>query len=661
MINLYYTPSSGSVSSSLYIYSDSTIITPSIYNNVILEITASGYDTSGSYSGTVGTLRVYIKSGSIEYASFPIEETNIFYSSPFISNTINTDPYPSTSASFNVNYSFYPSPFITSSNEVFIITGSSLLSGSSTNIALSQSYNAGTVGLLQGDIYTVILSGSGQFYNSSISIINTSTSTTASYVTGSNSYISASFSSSNYYNYSIEATTNRTSNIKLTFASIADIPVSPTESLGGWNTYLNVYADSIINSGSTVYLLGGNLSTITSLAVSSSKVTDFNSYGLNSLTNLYIARPTEPTGSLRSFPSLDGVSNIVTLNLSYNGITGSIPTSYSSSYYLQEFSCSRNKISGSIQSIVTTFSPTQSSQLIPIPLTININHNNITGSIPPLSSSRVTYLDCSYNKLSGSISSLSGSYGLQYLNCGGNALTGSIPTLSNAISLQYFDCSSNKLSGSIPELSSSYTLQTFNCSTNYLTGSLPIFTTSSYNLTYFNCEDNRISGSIPNLSSSYIQTFNCSINKLTGSIDISGSSTLTYFECGTNQLSGSINSLEGCTNLTYFSYGSNHITGDIPRLTNAPVLEEFWCASNGGVQDYIYITDILPSTLLQFQAYDSGIFKPSAIDGILYGLDAAGGVSGSVNLSGPSNASPTATGYSYSSSLASKAWTVLVN
>lgn len=704
MINLYYTFPSGSVSSSLYIYSDSTVITPSSYTDVTLEITASGYETSGSYSATVGTLRAYIKSGSIIYASFPLEETNIYYTQPSPSPL---PPLPDVIPSFNVNYSFYPTPLITSSSDIFIITGSSLLSGSSTNIILSQSYTAGTIALVQGNTYTVILSGSGQFYNSSISIINTSTSTTSSYVTGSNSYISASFSSSNSENYNIETITNRASNIKLTFASTGDIPVSPTESLGGWNTYLNVYADSLINSGSSVYLLGGNLSFITSLAISSSKLIDFNSYGLNNLTSLYIARPTEPTGSLTSFPSLSGVPNIVTLNLSSNNITGSVPSSYSSSYYLQEFSCSFNKISGSIQNILNLFT-SQSILSFPPSVTVNISNNNITGSIPPLSSSRVTYLDCSFNQLSGSISSLSGSYGLQYFNCSGNALISNIPTLSNAISLNYFNCSNNKLSGSIPEISSSYNLQTFNCGTNYLTGSLPKFTTSSYNLTsfncsnnqlsgsipnlespllesfdcntnylvniipsltsskyltYFDCSNNRLSGSIPNPSSSIIQTFNCYSNYLTGSIDISNSSTLVTFNCSNNQLSGSINSLEGCVSLSYFDCQNNYLlNGSIPALYNTPVLEQAYFRNNK-FNTYISASGtgyILP-TSLYFLDVRNNLLPKESIDGILIDFDEAGGTNGFLLLDGTGNSGPGASGILAAESLTYKGWTVYTN
>lgn len=644
MYNIYFISASVSASSSATIISEyelgSTNSTSSLNNNspyplsitytdVTLEISASKYLISGS-SNYLDYTRVYIKSGSITYTSFPLENTNIIYYT--FPPTTSYDPNPPTSS---VTPYIYINLIYTSNTSSLSPTTSSIkiLSGSSTVYSSSFINDQSIFSLIGTGNYNIILSGSGNFYTSSITIYDTQNANTISYVTGSNIPITSSLSSSLYYNttssYRISAQTQQQPYIQITYDSVGNIPVSPTNSLSGWNTYLNITASSIVTSGSTVYVIGGDISsTITTLSISSSYITNFSALGLNNLYNLSL----NGDGKLSQFPTL---YNYTTSSLQYisfdsNQISSSI-LNFTSSQNLQTFIGSRNYITGSIQNLL---------------------------SILPTAS--ISYIDINNNKITGSISNFSSSFNIQYFNCSYNNMSGSIINLDRNYNLQTFICNNNALVGNIPDLSNCYGLQTFNCSVNNLSGFLPSFT-SSYNLTYFNCQNNKISGSIPNLSSSIIETFNCSYNNLTGSIDLSGSSNLVSFTCNNNQLSGSINSLEGCVSLSYFNYSSNSIFGDIPRLTYASNLTNFICDYNGNLQDYIYINDILPATLLNFQAYGAGIFKQSAVDGILYGLDAAGGISGSVNLSGSTNNTPTSTGYSYTASLKSKGWTVYTN
>jgi hypothetical protein len=550
MINLYYTPASGSVSSSLSVISNSSIISNIVYTNVTLEITASAYESSGSdFTSTVGDLRTYIKSGSAILASFPTSETNIIYTNLFQSPAT---PLPFTS-SFNIDWSFTPS----TSSDVFKIYNSTT---STYTLIQSQSYYYGSVTLNVGDNYKIIVSGSNQFYTSSITIQNNSTKDTL-YYTSSNSYLTASFSSSNQNSYVIIASTSTLPYIQLSYSGT---PVTPTSSLDAWNTYLDITASSIINSGSSVYLTGGTLDMLPSFSLSDPKSKDFTnfySYGLYSLISCSII-----DGTLLNIPNISVLPTLLYLD------------------------CSRNTISSSLPNL------SNNSGLI----YFNCSSNNITGSIPSFTSSGYPYyFNCSNNKISGSIPNLANLYNLQYFDCSYNLMSGSIlsSSLDNCYNLEYFYCHQNSLTGSIPDLSKCYVLEEFNCKDNKISGSIPILS-SSVNLKYFNCKNNRISGSIPNLDyNTILDTFICSNNNLTGSIpSLASASVLTYFECASNNLSNYISGSVSPT-LLYFSAESNSLS----QTAIDGLLQDFDNA--GGINGYLNLSgssNAVPSTTTRY-------------------------------------------------------------
>jgi hypothetical protein len=669
MTNLYYTAASGSNSSSILIQSDNNNISSITFDNVTLEISASKYLISGS-SNYLDYTRVYIKSGSITYASFPLEETNIVY-------TFKLQVYPSVpptssflppSAVYNpiLNYTFTPNLFLTSSSDIFKITGSNI------SESISQSFYSSGVIMDTGSLYTITISGSGQFYTSSIQITGPSISL---YYTSSNIPLTASFSSSIYNTvYSLTAQTETIPSLVLTY-SASVFPVSPTSSLDAWNTYLTASAASIINSGSSVYLLGGNLSTINTLIIPSTNLTSYQSNGLYNLGSLTLN--SDGDGKLNKFPTIISSPNLVYISFDSNQITGSI-LNFTSSQNLQTFIGSRNTISGSIQDILSVF-PTQSIYKI------DINHNKITGSVPILSSSLLAYLDCSYNQLSGSINSLSESYSLQYLNCSNNALTGSIPSLSDAVSLYSFHCYYNRLSGSTPNLSSNFMLGYFNCSYNQMSGSISNLSSSLYSssLFWFDCSYNALTGSIPSLSNNQSLTnFYCNNNRLSGSIpNLNNNINLETFDCSSNSLAGYIPSLSNNVNLGYFSCRYNSITGSIPNLDNNIAL--YWLRANDnqltGDIPYLgnninltnvslnnnlltgYISGSISNVLENFEA-NTNLLSPAAVDAILIDINNSLTVNGNyIDLAGPGNSPPSAIGSAVTASLISKGWTVYTN
>jgi hypothetical protein len=423
MQSLYYTYASGSQVSSLIIISDTSLPNfQQTYSDVTLEITASAYDSSGSiYTSTVADLRVYVKSGSLIYASYPLDSTNIYYS---YYTAISASNPPS--ASFDLRYTFNPNTTPTSSLNTFILynnTKSSLVFSSS---AIP---NNGSDSLIVGDNYTITLSGSGDFYTSSITITDTTYNVT-SYYTASNAYLTASFSSSNTNNYSVVAQIQTFPILKLTFKTTGDIPVSPTSSLAAWNTYLNTSASIIANSGSVVYLYGGNLSSINSIAISGSKLTNYSSSGMLGLTSQSLQNT-----ELLSFPNIDANPSLTYFNCTSHSITSSIPN-LTNNRYLQYFNCATGSISGSISNLSSSVNLTY----------FDCSNNKLTGSINLFKSYNIQHFDCSYNQLSGSMTTdylLLTNGNLQYFNCKNNALTGQIPGTYNTL-ISYFNVSNNK-------------------------------------------------------------------------------------------------------------------------------------------------------------------------------------------------------------------------
>jgi len=621
MVNIYYIPISGSVTVAT---ETNTILTQ--YTNVTLEITASAYETSGStFNSTLGDLRVYIKSGSTVLTTFPIDGTTIYYNQ---SLTYNQPPLPPQDTTYILNYVFYPSNTTSSATDKFKISGSDI------NSTLSQSFNSGVV----FPNYTTA-SGSGLFYTSSILITDENIRATLQYITGSNTYISTSFSSSGAGTYKVVAQTEAAPYIALSYSASA----FPTTSLAGYNALYNITASATSSSGNTVYLIGGNLNTITELRLSSSfRISNFDSFGLNNLNYLDLGYE-----YLRSYPSLSALPNLYTLYLPGNYLTSSI-FNYTSSN-ITNFVASNNNMSGSVQNILNSLSTSSIS-------TLDISNNNLTGSIPILSQSfQLQTFSCQYNKLSGNIPSLLGNGNLQFFNCSNNLLT-SIPNLSNASSLTYFDCHDNLISGSLPFIPN--WLGAFNCSNNRITGSINL--PSASGLSSFICEYNLLSGSIGSLNAcTNLTLFDCSNNYLRNNIpSLSNNTALQYFYCNDNYLSGSIPNLSNNTNLIYFDCHNNYLTGSIPSLSNNTALQYFY-GNNNQFTNYISAsgtgTTISPS-LTYFNA-SSNLLSQSAIDGILKDLDNTGAINGYLNISGSGNSAPSVAGYINALSLINKGWT----
>ena len=142
---------------------------------------------------------------------------------------------------------------------------------------------------------------------------------------------------------------------------------------------------------------------------------------------------------------------------------------------------------------------------------------------------------------------------------------------------------------------------------------------------------------------------------------------MQYFNCSNNLLSGSFPYLQTIelqlaptSSLYYFNISNNNFSGTIDLYDYKDNLQTFLCNDNK-LDKYYFYTGSLPFIkLTNFNAFNN-LLSSSAVDNILYDLDYSGLVSGTVNLSGSGNQSPTSTGYTYTASLKSKGWTVYTN
>lgn len=184
----------GSNSTSLQKWSD--------IDNLI--ISASAYNTTGSeFDATLGTLRILAYSGSILVASFPIETTNLYYTSfpvekgdvgPIYSepSTLNSDVY----WNLSIPSTFTPGQLIGSKGTIYNITESAYYVSESAISA------TGWTSLNPGDIYLCSLFGSGS-YSASLSINDTTSGSIIFSGSSINTPISASFTPLAFHSYEV--------------------------------------------------------------------------------------------------------------------------------------------------------------------------------------------------------------------------------------------------------------------------------------------------------------------------------------------------------------------------------------------------------------------------------------------------------------------------
>ncbi len=222
---------------------------------------------------------------------------------------------------------------------------------------------------------------------------------------------------------------------------------------------------------------------------------------------------------------------------------------------------------------------------------INLSYNNLSGSIPSQLGNlkNLTTLDLSTNQLSGSIPSQLGNLSiLHYFFLYNNQLSGNIPSqLANLTNLEVLDLSGNLLSGSIPsQLGNLSNLQSLCLEVNYLSGSIPSQLGNLSNLEVLFLDNNHLSGSIPSQLGNLSQLGGLYLdsNQLSGSIptQLGNLINLKSLSLGRNQLSGCIpTQLGNLSNLIELSLCTNQLSGSIPsQLGNLSQLGGLYLHSN---------------------------------------------------------------------------------
>ena len=293
------------------------------------------------------------------------------------------------------------------------------------------------------------------------------------------------------------------------------------------------------------------------------------------------------TGTIPS--SLGNLANLETLDLSFNQLSGSIPPELGNLANLRELELWGNELTGSIPPELGDLANLQELELWGNQLTgsippelgdlanlqeLELWGNELTGSIPPELGdlANLQELELWGNELTGSIPPELGNLAkLTSLSLSGNQLTGSIPPeLGNLANLQELELWGNQLTGSIPpELGDLANLQELDLDLNELTGWIPPELGNLANLRELRLWDNQLTGWIPpelgNLTN--LETLSLSDNQLTGSIpsSLGNLTNLEAMRLDDNQLTGSVpSSLGNLTNLEVLYLAYNQLTGCIP-------------------------------------------------------------------------------------------------
>ncbi|XP_026415924.1 LRR receptor-like serine/threonine-protein kinase GSO1 [Papaver somniferum] len=237
------------------------------------------------------------------------------------------------------------------------------------------------------------------------------------------------------------------------------------------------------------------------------------------------------------------LSNLKSLDLSHNHLTGIIPTCFSKLNFYT-FDLSNNKLHGRLPLPPQAFDASSSFDVSYNKITgeismdygkrlssfysINLAGNEFSSSIPFSicsrdSESNPDFINLSNNKLFGVIpTSIGYSRNLRSLNLGKNNLTGNVPNeLQLLKSLSYLQLNDNILDGTpLSFISKLQELQVLNLANNHFEGSIPSAFGSAIGLSILSLRSNKFNGSIPQEFSHLVrlQILDLSGNNLNGLI-----------------------------------------------------------------------------------------------------------------------------------------------
>ncbi|KAH6788413.1 hypothetical protein C2S51_003419 [Perilla frutescens var. frutescens] len=232
--------------------------------------------------------------------------------------------------------------------------------------------------------------------------------------------------------------------------------------------------------------------------------------------------------------------NITQLDLSNTGISGTIPSWFLDTWYLN---VSHNNLYGKIPHMIG--SKRWGAQYL------HMSYNKLSGSLPPIEAG-VTELDLSHNLFSEGISDLlcnttNEDYNLQLLLLEGNQLSGELPDCwTKWPSLTYLKLGNNTMSGSIPNsIGFLAGLESLSLRSNRFSGQIPLTMQNCTNLWKIDLSHNNLDGKLPTWIGTSLVNLKILIlqsNKLSGEISskICHLHSLQILDLSNNQFSGII-------------------------------------------------------------------------------------------------------------------------
>jgi Leucine-rich repeat (LRR) protein len=263
---------------------------------------------------------------------------------------------------------------------------------------------------------------------------------------------------------------------------------------------------------------------------------------------------------------LGDLTNLVTLDLSTNQLTGPIPPELGNLDSLGSLILGYNQLTDSIPPEIC---------YLPNLLNLELANNQLTGSIPPEIENLVSleYLRLRTNDLSGPIpAEVFNLSNLNTLQLYTNGLTGPIPPgIDSLKNLQYLQLNYNQITGPIPAgIGNLDNLKIIYMNNNQFSDTIPPEIGKLNNLQSLEINNNQLTGPIPaeigDLAS--LKSLKLDHNQLTDSIppEIGNLSNLEYLHLEYNGLTGPVpEELGDLTHLKYLRLDHNELTGNIPE------------------------------------------------------------------------------------------------